>query len=277
MHVDFLRLGEGAQVRVRVPIHVNNADQAPGIKRGGTVNIVTHTIAVQCRPTTSRRRFEVDLTGLEINYSQPSERHHAAAERARAGAWRHHAGHHRAAVGLRGRNEGRGRSRSSGRGSRRTPPPKPARRRPTVRTGRTRLRPQPPHPRPRPRRSKPRAPSGPGRAPGPALPPDGLIHAAVRRARQSGRQARGQPPQHRIHGGRRDRQASRLSAVAAALSGRRDRRHDRPREGAAAAARHLHERVRAARSPKRMHFYKLALATSRCSTTRSSCRPPRCA
>jgi len=41
----------------------------------------------------------------------------------------------------------------------------------------------------------------------------GLIHAAVRRARQSGRQARGQPPQHRIHGGRGDRQAARLCAV----------------------------------------------------------------
>src|SRR4030081_1155637 len=48
IHVDFLRLGEGAMVRVRVPIHVINADQAPGIKRGGTVNIVTHTISVLC-------------------------------------------------------------------------------------------------------------------------------------------------------------------------------------------------------------------------------------
>jgi len=46
IHVDFLRLGEGAMVRVRVPIRAKNADQAPGIKRGGTVNIVTHTIAV---------------------------------------------------------------------------------------------------------------------------------------------------------------------------------------------------------------------------------------
>ena len=49
IHVDFLRLGEGAKVRVRVPIHVTNAENAPGIKRGGTVNIVTHTIQVVCR------------------------------------------------------------------------------------------------------------------------------------------------------------------------------------------------------------------------------------
>src|ERR1700683_3936366 len=34
VHVDFMRLGEGATIRVRVPIHVINADQSPGIKRG---------------------------------------------------------------------------------------------------------------------------------------------------------------------------------------------------------------------------------------------------
>jgi large subunit ribosomal protein L25 len=70
IHVDFLRLGEGAQVRVRVPIHVTNADQAPGIKRGGTVNIVTHTINVQVSADEIPQAFEVDLTGLEINYSR---------------------------------------------------------------------------------------------------------------------------------------------------------------------------------------------------------------
>jgi large subunit ribosomal protein L25 len=70
IHVDFLRLGVGAQVRVRVPVHVRNADLAPGIKRGGTVNIVTHTISVQCPADDIPQSFEVDLTGLEINYSR---------------------------------------------------------------------------------------------------------------------------------------------------------------------------------------------------------------
>jgi large subunit ribosomal protein L25 len=70
LHVDFLRLGAGAQVRVRVPIHVINADQAPGIKRGGTVNIVTHTISVQVSADEIPQAFEVDIAGLEINYSR---------------------------------------------------------------------------------------------------------------------------------------------------------------------------------------------------------------
>src|SRR6185503_19232841 len=70
VHVDFLRLGEGAKVRVRVPIRAINADQAPGIKRGGTVNIVSHTISVQCPADNIPQAFEVDLAGLEINYSR---------------------------------------------------------------------------------------------------------------------------------------------------------------------------------------------------------------
>ena len=43
IHVDFMRLGEGATIRISVPLHVVKAETSPGVKRGGTVNIVTHT------------------------------------------------------------------------------------------------------------------------------------------------------------------------------------------------------------------------------------------
>ena len=70
LHVDFMRLGKGATIRVRVPIHMINADQSPGIKRGGTVNIVTHTLDVRCPADAIPEAFEVDLAGLEINHSK---------------------------------------------------------------------------------------------------------------------------------------------------------------------------------------------------------------
>src|ERR1043166_8145291 len=38
LHVDFMRLGEGATIRISVPLHVVKAEAAPGVKRGGTVN-----------------------------------------------------------------------------------------------------------------------------------------------------------------------------------------------------------------------------------------------
>jgi large subunit ribosomal protein L25 len=70
IHVDFLRLGEGATIRVNIPIHVVNADQAPGVKRGGTVNIVTHSLAVRCPADAIPGAIDIDVSGLEINYSK---------------------------------------------------------------------------------------------------------------------------------------------------------------------------------------------------------------
>jgi large subunit ribosomal protein L25 len=70
VHVDFLRLGEGAMIRVNIPIHVVNADQSPGVKRGGTVNMVRHTIEVRCPPEAIPSAIDVDIGGLEINYSK---------------------------------------------------------------------------------------------------------------------------------------------------------------------------------------------------------------
>src|SRR5947208_13116032 len=61
VHVDFMRLGEGATIRVNIPVHVINADQSPGVKRGGTVNIVTHTIPVRCKPEAIPVAIEVDV------------------------------------------------------------------------------------------------------------------------------------------------------------------------------------------------------------------------
>jgi large subunit ribosomal protein L25 len=70
LHVDFMRLGEGAMIRVSIPIHVRNADQSPGVKRGGTVSIVTHSVDVRCRADAIPNSIDVDVSGLEINYSK---------------------------------------------------------------------------------------------------------------------------------------------------------------------------------------------------------------
>jgi large subunit ribosomal protein L25 len=69
LHVDFMRLGEGATIRVSVPLHIVKAESAPGVKRGGTVNIVTHTIDLECSVDNIPQYVEADVSGLEINYS----------------------------------------------------------------------------------------------------------------------------------------------------------------------------------------------------------------
>jgi large subunit ribosomal protein L25 len=70
LHVDFMRLGEGATIRVRIPVLVRNTEQSPGVKRGGTVSIVTHTIEVRCRADAIPTGIEVDVGELEINHSK---------------------------------------------------------------------------------------------------------------------------------------------------------------------------------------------------------------
>src|ERR1700750_902491 len=69
LHVDFMRLGEGATIRVSVPLHIVKAEAAPGVKRGGTVNIVTHTIDLECSVDNIPQYVEADVSGLEINSS----------------------------------------------------------------------------------------------------------------------------------------------------------------------------------------------------------------
>ena len=69
LHVDFMRLGEGATIRISVPLHVERADASPGVKRGGTVNIVTHAIELECSVDNIPQFIEADVSGLEIGYS----------------------------------------------------------------------------------------------------------------------------------------------------------------------------------------------------------------
>jgi len=69
IHVDFMRLAKDAQVTVDVPVHFLNEAAAPGLKRGGVLNVVRHDIPVRCPADRIPESFEIDLTGLEIGDS----------------------------------------------------------------------------------------------------------------------------------------------------------------------------------------------------------------
>ncbi len=69
MHVDFLRVTKDTVVTVEVPVHFENEEAAPGLKQGGVLNIVRHTIEVSCPADAIPDSFTIDLTGLEIGDS----------------------------------------------------------------------------------------------------------------------------------------------------------------------------------------------------------------
>ena len=69
VHVDFLRIGKDTEVNVEVPVHFVNEEKSPGIKRGGVLNIVRHTIEFHCRANAIPEFITIDLTGAEIGDS----------------------------------------------------------------------------------------------------------------------------------------------------------------------------------------------------------------
>jgi len=66
LHVDFLRVGKGSKINVQVPVHFINEEDSPGIKRGGTLNIVHHTLDLTVEADNIPEAITVDLTGKDI-------------------------------------------------------------------------------------------------------------------------------------------------------------------------------------------------------------------
>lgn len=67
LHVDFQRLAEGEKIHVSVAVTFLNDTTSVGLKRGGVLNVVRHTVDVVCDPDHIPERFEVDLAPLDIN------------------------------------------------------------------------------------------------------------------------------------------------------------------------------------------------------------------
>jgi len=68
-HVDFLRVSASSEITVEVPVEFLNDEESPGIKRGGVLNVVRHTIELSCRADAIPGSIEVDLSGLDIGDS----------------------------------------------------------------------------------------------------------------------------------------------------------------------------------------------------------------
>jgi large subunit ribosomal protein L25 len=66
MHVDFLRIGRDSKINVQVRVRFINEDQSPGIKRGGVLNVVHHTLDLTVSAENIPEDVVVDLAGLDI-------------------------------------------------------------------------------------------------------------------------------------------------------------------------------------------------------------------
>ncbi|MDR2766202.1 MAG: 50S ribosomal protein L25/general stress protein Ctc [Holosporaceae bacterium] len=69
IHVDFMRVGKGHNITVRVPLTFINEAASPGLKQGGVLNVLVHEIDVVCNPSRIPDHIEVDLTGFEFHHT----------------------------------------------------------------------------------------------------------------------------------------------------------------------------------------------------------------
>ena len=69
IHVDFLRIGEHTKVTVAVPVRFDNEDDAPGLTRGGVLNVVQHELEITCDAAHIPNEIHISLAGLEIGDS----------------------------------------------------------------------------------------------------------------------------------------------------------------------------------------------------------------
>lgn len=66
VHIDLYRVEENSVIDVDVVVHFKNHEASPGIKRGGALNIVSHTVRLRVPATKIPEEIIVDLTGKDI-------------------------------------------------------------------------------------------------------------------------------------------------------------------------------------------------------------------
>ncbi len=67
LHADFMRVSDKEKIKMHVPLHFINEEEAPGLKKGGVVTHNMTEVEVQCLPKDLPEYLEVDLAGLDID------------------------------------------------------------------------------------------------------------------------------------------------------------------------------------------------------------------
>jgi len=68
-HVDFMRLTKGAKIQVMIPVEFLNEEECPGLKQGGTLNVVRHEVELSVLPDNMPENIQIDLSSFEIGAS----------------------------------------------------------------------------------------------------------------------------------------------------------------------------------------------------------------
>ncbi|HEX3363832.1 50S ribosomal protein L25/general stress protein Ctc [Phenylobacterium sp.] len=68
-HFDLYRVDAHQQIKIEVPLHFQNHEASPGLKRGGTLNVALHEVELMVPADQIPEALVIDLTGLDIGDS----------------------------------------------------------------------------------------------------------------------------------------------------------------------------------------------------------------
>jgi large subunit ribosomal protein L25 len=66
LHIDLLEVRLDEKIQTQVSVHLEGAEEAPGIKEGGVLEHITHQLNIEALPTDIPEAIVVDVSGLEI-------------------------------------------------------------------------------------------------------------------------------------------------------------------------------------------------------------------
>lgn len=66
MHVDLFRVSADQKIKVEVPVHFKGEEASPGLKKGGTLNVVRHAVELLVPAGHIPEALEADVSALEI-------------------------------------------------------------------------------------------------------------------------------------------------------------------------------------------------------------------
>ena len=69
LHFDFLRVSETSTISVNIAVEFINEDKCPGLRIGGTLNVVRHEVELNCPANDIPEKITVDLDGVKIGES----------------------------------------------------------------------------------------------------------------------------------------------------------------------------------------------------------------
>ncbi|MDG2530441.1 50S ribosomal protein L25/general stress protein Ctc [Caulobacter endophyticus] len=66
IHFDLYRVGEHQLIKIEVPVHFKNHETSPGLKKGGSLEVIRHTVELACPADQIPEELVIDLAKHDL-------------------------------------------------------------------------------------------------------------------------------------------------------------------------------------------------------------------